>query len=104
MALSDMYDGQPAKYFDLVNRPETLKLKSGLPIMDSELEEFSANRISVPTDWDVDFGDVLNWSAERPTDAYFVLEDLSLLKNPDHSGSGYLTIPFHVTSKIDLFL
>jgi hypothetical protein len=62
-------------------------------------KDFPASAISVPEDWNVSFGDVLNWSNRRPTEAYFVLEDRTLLKNPDPSGSGYLTIPFNVTSK-----
>jgi hypothetical protein len=99
MALADICIEQPARYFDLVNKPETLKRINGIPVADSEFKDFPANGISVPEDWDVSFGDVLNWSKGRPTEAYFVLEDRTLLKNPDRSGSGYLTIPFHVTSK-----
>jgi hypothetical protein len=90
---------QPARYFDLVNKPETLKRTNGTPIADSELKDFPIDGRSVPDDWDVSFGDVLNWSKGRPTEAYFVLEDRTLFKNPDRSGSGYLTIPFIVTSK-----
>jgi hypothetical protein len=90
---------QPARYFDLVKKPETLKRIDGTPIADSEFENLPVNGSSVPADWDVSFGDVLNWSKGRPTEAYFVLEDRTLLKNPDRTGSGYLTIPFNVTSK-----
>ena len=89
---------QPARYFDLVNKPETLKRTNGNPVAQSELNDCPENGASVPQDWDVSFGDVLNWSQGRPTEAFFVLEDRTLLKNPDRSGSGYLTIPFDVTS------
>ncbi|CAF1338231.1 unnamed protein product [Adineta ricciae] len=88
---------QPARYFDLVNKPETLKRTDGNPIPDSEFQNVPANGSTVPTDWDVSFGDVLNWSQGRPTEAFFVLQDRTLLKNPDRSGSGYLTIPFAIT-------
>ena len=99
MASTNIAIEQPARYFDLVNKPETLKRTNGIPVADSEFKDFPANGTSVPADWDVSFGDVLNWSKGRPTEAYFVLEDRTLLKNPDRSGSGYLTIPFKVTSK-----
>ncbi|CAF1153031.1 unnamed protein product [Rotaria sordida] len=100
MALTSINNEQPARYFDLVNKPETLKRENGLSIDDSTLKNFSENRTSIPADWDVSFGDVLNWSKDRPTEVYFVLEDRTLLKNPDRSGSGYLTIPFNVTRNI----
>ena len=100
MALSGILNDRTARYIDLINEPESLKRINGIPIADSEFKDFSANgRTTVPTDWDVSFGDVLNWSKGRPTEAYFVMEDRTLLKNPDRSGSGYLTIPFIVTSK-----
>lgn len=95
---------QPARYFDLVNQPETLKGTSGIPIADSEFKNHPENGASIPEDWDVSFGDVLNWSKGRPTEAYFVLEDRTLLKNPDRSGSGYLTIPFIVTRMSNSFV
>jgi hypothetical protein len=98
MASVDVNIEQPARYFDLVNKPETLKRTNGNPIAQSELNSFPVDGGSIPEDWDVSFGDVLNWSKDRPTEAYFVLEDRTLLKNPDRSGSGYLTIPFNVTS------
>ena len=94
---------QPARYFDLVNKPETLKRTDGNPVPDSELKNVPANGSAVPTDWDVSFGDVLNWSHGRPTEAFFVLQDRTLLKNPDRSGSGYLTIPFAITSQSNIF-
>ena len=99
MALASTSIEQPARYFDLVNEPETLKRTDGTPVDNSESEDFPENGASVPEDWDVSFGDVLNWSRGRPTEAYFVLEDRTLFKNPDRSGSGYLTIPYNVTSK-----
>ncbi|CAF2127110.1 unnamed protein product [Rotaria magnacalcarata] len=98
MASASISNGQPARYFDLVNQPETLKLRNGLLIPASELKDFSEKRSSVPIEWDVNFGDVIDWSNDRPTEAYFVLEDRTLLKNPDRSGSGYLTIPYHVAN------
>jgi hypothetical protein len=99
MALASANIEQPARYIDLVNKPEGLKRTNGNPVADSELKDFPVDGTSVPEDWDVSFGDVLNWSKGRPTEAYFVLEDRTLLKNPDRTGSGYLTIPFKVTSK-----
>jgi hypothetical protein len=97
MALSSVVlNDRTARYFDLVNEPQSLKDTNGLPIADSEFKDFP---VHIPADWDVSFGDVLNWSKGRPSEAYFVMENRTLLKNPDRTGSGYLTIPFIVTSK-----
>jgi hypothetical protein len=105
MALENAATEQSARYFDLVKRPETLKRTNGSPVADTEFKDhLTTNGTSVPEDWDVSYGDVLNWSTGRPTEAYFVLEDRTLFKNPDRSGSGYLTIPLVVTSKNSLFL
>ncbi|CAF3804404.1 unnamed protein product [Adineta steineri] len=97
MALANILNERTARYFDLVNEPQTLKGIDGIPIADSEYKDFPANGTTIPTNWDVSFGDVLNWSKGRPTEAYFVMENRTLLKNPDRTGSGYLTIPFIVT-------
>ena len=94
-----MLNERTARYFDLVKEPETLKRTSGIPLAESEYKDFYKHGATVPADWDVSFGDVLNWSKGRPTEAYFVMADGTLLKNPDRTGSGYLTIPFIVTSK-----
>lgn len=100
MALASVVNERTARYFDLVNAPESLKGTTGIPIADSTFKNFpAANGTVVPADWDVSFGDVLNWSKGRPTEAFFVMADRTLLKNPDRTGSGYLTIPFIVTSK-----
>ncbi len=100
MALAGVLNDRTARYFDSVNEPQSLKRTNGIPVADSEFKDFpAANGTSIPADWDVSFGDVLNWSKGRPTEAYFVMEDRTLLKNPDRTGSGYLTIPFIVTSK-----
>jgi hypothetical protein len=100
MALASVVNDRTARYFNLVNEPESLKGTNGIPIADSDFKDYPAtNGTPVPANWDVTFGDVLNWSKGRPTEAYFVMEDRTLLKNPDRSGSGYLTIPFIVTSK-----
>jgi len=69
MALANTSIEQPARYFDLVNQPETLKRTNGAPIADAEFKDFPENGISVPEDWDVSFGDVINWSKGRPTEA-----------------------------------
>jgi hypothetical protein len=98
MALAGILNERTARYFDLVNQPESLKRTNGIPISDSEFKEFPAHGTIIPADWDVSFGDVLDWSKGRPSEAYFVMEDRTLLKNPDRTGSGYLTIPFIVTS------
>jgi hypothetical protein len=100
MALND----RTARYFDLINESQTLKRINGIPLADSEFKNFHTLGKTIPVDWDVSFGDVLNWSKGRPTEAYFVIEDRRLLKNPDRTGSGYLTIPFLVTSKIKFLL
>lgn len=97
--LSTSLDDRTARYFDLINEPQTLKGIDGLPLPDAEWKNFVHQGKPIPIEWDVTFGDVLNWSKGRPTEAYFVMEDRTLLKNPDRSGSGYLTIPFLVTSK-----
>ena len=100
MALASVVNERTARYFDLVNEPQSLKGTNGIPIADSAFKSFpAANGTVVPADWDVSFGDVLNWSKGRPTEAFFVMADRTLLKNPDRTGSGYLTIPFIVTSK-----
>jgi len=93
MALASVLNDRSARYFDLVNTPESLKRTNGIPIADSDFKDFPAHGTTIPGDWDVSFGDVLNWSKGRPTEAYFVNEDRTLLKNPDRTGSGYLTIP-----------
>jgi hypothetical protein len=97
MALASVLNDRTARYFDLVNEPQSLKGTNGTPIADGDFKDFPANGITIPSDWDVSFGDVINWSKGRPTEAYFVMEDRTLLKNPDRTGSGYLTIPFIVT-------
>lgn len=99
MALTSILDDRTARYIDLVNDPSSLKRTNGIPITDSEYKDFPENGSPIPVDWDVQFGDVINWSKGRPTEAYFVMEDRTLLKNPDRTGSGYLTIPLIVTSK-----
>jgi hypothetical protein len=99
MASTDILNDRTARYFDLINEPESLKRTDGIPVTDSEFQNFPENGTNIPDDWDVSFGDVLNWSKGRPTEAYFVMENRTLLKNPDRTGSGYLTIPFIVTSK-----
>lgn len=74
--------------------------------------------LKVPADWDVKPGDVLSWSQGRPTETFLyvallrnkllshtfplrfsVTSEGALLKNPDTSGSGYLTIPLSITSQ-----
>jgi len=55
--------------------------------------------LKVSDDWDVKPGDVLSWSEFRPTETFFVTPEGKLLKNPDKSGSGYLTIPLSITSQ-----
>ena len=97
--LSTSLDDRTARYFDLINEPQAFKGINGLPLPDAEWKNFANQGKPIPIEWDVTFGDVLNWSKGRPTEAYFVMEDRTLLKNPDRSGSGYLTIPFLVTSK-----
>ncbi|CAF1435892.1 unnamed protein product [Rotaria sordida] len=97
MALASIINDRTARYFDLINKPETLKGTDGLPIADSEYKNLPSKGTIIPATWDVSFGDVLNWSKGRPTDAYFVMENRTLLKNPDRTGSGYLTIPFIMT-------
>ncbi|CAF4810755.1 unnamed protein product [Rotaria sp. Silwood1] len=96
-SIADILHDRTARYFDLVNNPESLKGIDGLPIADSDFKDFPAKGTKIPDNWDVSFGDVLNWSKGRPTEAYFVMEDRTLLKNPDRTGSGYLTIPFIIT-------
>ncbi|CAF1187308.1 unnamed protein product [Rotaria sp. Silwood1] len=96
-SIADILHDRTARYFDLVNNPELLKGIDGLPIADSDFKDFPAKGTKIPDNWDVSFGDVLNWSKGRPTEAYFVMEDRTLLKNPDRTGSGYLTIPFIIT-------
>ncbi len=102
MTSVDISNDRTARYFDLINKPESLKDIHGMPITDAEFRDFLTKNTIIPTHWDVSFGDVLNWSTGRPTEAYFVMENRTLLKNPDRTGSGYLTIPFHFTSKANM--
>lgn len=102
MALTSVLNDPTAKYFDLINHPESLKTIDGSPVSNPEYKDFPASGTTIPNDWDVCTGDVLNWSKGRPTDAYFVLDDRTLLKNPDRTGSGYLTIPLIVTRKVQI--
>ncbi|CAF1283741.1 unnamed protein product [Rotaria sordida] len=90
---------QPMKavYFDLVNQPNaSIKSKSTGKFI--QLSKPPKN-LKVSDDWDVQPGDVLSWSEFRPTETFFVTSEGTLLKNPDTSGSGYLTIPLAITSQ-----
>lgn len=97
MALTSVLNDRTARYFDLINQPDSLKRIDGSSISNPEFQDCPASGTTIPADWDVNTGDVLNWSKGRPTDAYFVLDNRTLLKNPDRTGSGYLTIPLIVT-------
>ncbi|CAF0959835.1 unnamed protein product [Adineta ricciae] len=55
--------------------------------------------LKIPNSWDVKPGDVISWSEGRPTETFFVTSEGTLLKNPDTSGSGYLTFPLSITSQ-----
>ncbi|CAF2778522.1 unnamed protein product [Rotaria sp. Silwood2] len=86
-----------AVYFDLVAQPnELIKSKSTGKFI--QLSKPPRN-LKVSDDWDVKTGDVLSWSEGRPTETFFVTSEGTLLKNPDTSGSGYLTIPLSITSQ-----
>ncbi|CAF0846011.1 unnamed protein product [Didymodactylos carnosus] len=87
------------KYFDLRTKPTDLKSKSGETIFESvdDIEEPPENGSEIPKQWNVHYGDVISWSYDRPTETYFVTKDGKFLKNPDLSGSGYLTIPLSIT-------
>ncbi|CAF0866203.1 unnamed protein product [Rotaria sp. Silwood1] len=86
-----------AVYFDLVAQPNgSIKSKSTGKFI--QLSKPPRN-LKVSDDWDVKSGDVLSWSEGRPTETFFVTSEGTLLKNPDTSGSGYLTIPLSITSQ-----
>ncbi|CAF0960042.1 unnamed protein product [Didymodactylos carnosus] len=89
-----MLGTRTARYFDLANKSEMLKKTNGQPVLEHEYKEVPTK---VPADWDVSPGDLLSWAKYRASETYFVLEDGTLLKNPDRSGSGYLTIPYLIT-------
>ncbi|CAF3497765.1 unnamed protein product [Rotaria sp. Silwood1] len=87
-----------ATYFDLIARPND-------PIKSKTTGKFlklsnSSNDLKVPNDWVVKSGDVLPCSDYRTTDTYFITHDNTLLKNPDTSAAGYLTIPFSISSLV----
>ncbi|CAF3813492.1 unnamed protein product [Rotaria magnacalcarata] len=97
LAMSATSDSQQVKaiYFDLVAQPNLcIKSKStGKFIQLSKPPKL----LKVSDDWDVKPGDVFSWSEGRPTETFFVTSERTLLKNPDTSGSGYLTIPLSIT-------
>ncbi|CAF3707502.1 unnamed protein product [Adineta steineri] len=85
-------------YYDLVSQPnESIKSKSTGNFI--RLPKKPPRNLKVSDDWDVKPGDVLSWSQGRPTETFFVTSEGTLLKNPDKSGSGYLTIPLAITSQ-----
>ncbi|CAF2170369.1 unnamed protein product [Rotaria magnacalcarata] len=85
-----------ATFFDLVTRPnESIKSKTTGKFV--ELSNIPTD-LKIPNDWDVKPGDILSWSNYRATETYFVTHESMLLKNPDTSGAGYLTIPLSITS------
>ncbi|UJR29096.1 hypothetical protein I4U23_010310 [Adineta vaga] len=87
-----------ATYFDLIANPNGLiKSKSSGNVL--KVAKPPRN-LKIPDDWDVKPGDVISWSKERPTETFFVTSEGTLLKNPDKSGSGYLTIPLSISSQV----
>ena len=50
---------------------------------------------------DFELGDVLQFSEYRDTYTYFYGKDGKLVRNPDNSQSGYLSIPFEITQYFD---
>ncbi|CAF1175280.1 unnamed protein product [Rotaria sordida] len=85
-----------ATYFDLIVRPnDSIKSKTTGNFL--KLSN-PPDDLKVPNDWDVKPGDVLSWSTYRTTETYFVTNENTLLKNPDTSGAGYLTIPLSISS------
>jgi hypothetical protein len=86
-----------ADYYDLVGQSD-VSLKSKSTGSSIKLAKPPRN-LKVADDWDVKAGDVISWSQGRPTETFFVTAEGTLLKNPDTSGSGYLTIPLSITSQ-----
>lgn len=104
-------EASKASYFDLVAQPsESIRSKKSGEFVRVAKPPRS---LKVSDDWEVKLGDVLSWSEGRPTETFLyvrhrsdrrltsrcfsVTEEKTLLKNPDTSGSGYLTIPLSIT-------
>jgi hypothetical protein len=105
-----------ASYFDLAAQPnESIRSKTTGNFL--RLPKPPRN-LQVPDNWQVKMGDVLSWSEGRPSETYLSVEyrtrtcrtdarrssrrssvtaERTLLKNPDTSGSGYLTVPLVIT-------
>ncbi|CAF0976375.1 unnamed protein product [Didymodactylos carnosus] len=87
--------GQGIQFYNSpIGKSDTLKRTNGQLVPSHEYKDVPT---VIPADWDVSPGDVLSWAKYRASECYFVLDDGTLLKNPDRSGSGYLTIPFIIT-------
>lgn len=55
------------------------------------------NHKLIPTDWNVKFGDIIAMNDYRDTRTIFIGIDNKVIKNPDYSCSGYLSIPLEIT-------
>lgn len=47
------------------------------------------------------FGDLLSFNEYRDTDTMIIGKNGKLVRNPDYSGSGYLTIPYEITQYLN---
>lgn len=71
---------------------------------DDDLDEGSSydteeelNHTTIPKEWNVKFGDIIALRDYRDTGTIFVGVDNQVVRNPDYSGSGYLSIPLEIT-------
>ena len=47
------------------------------------------------------YGDLVAFSKYRDTETYIIGKEGKLVKNPDYSEAGYLTIPYEITNSLD---
>tara|TARA_B100001093_G_C26838345_1_gene1019405 strand:- start:2245 stop:3003 length:759 start_codon:yes stop_codon:yes gene_type:complete len=70
---------------------------------DSDIESNNVNNISQLSEfvYKYNFGDLVAFSDYRDTDTYIIGKEGELVRNPDYSDSGYLTIPYEITKYLD---
>lgn len=52
-------------------------------------------------DLEYNYGDLVAFSKYRDTETYIIGKEDKLIKNPDYSDAGYLTIPYEITKYLD---
>lgn len=52
-------------------------------------------------EYEYKYGDLVSFSEYRDTETYIIGKEGKLIKNPDYSAAGYLTIPYEITKYLD---